>query len=218
MALQRHEFPIFPLNVVLFPGMSLPIHIFEERYKLMTRQCLSENRTFGVTLIKSGNEVGNTAVPFSVGTLAYIEDAEPLPSGRMNLRTTGRERFRIHQIVQHSPYLKGIIDILPEDAGGDPVHLSLVHTVRKLAKEYLKTLIAIRGEWLREIPIPQEAHGLSYFVAGSLLVANTLRQELLEIILVQERLELELAILRREHPRIKQILLDRHNQDSPRRN
>ena len=215
---QQQEVPLFPLNVVLFPGMELPLHIFEERYKLMIRQCLEGDRTFGVVLINSGSEVGEPAVPFSVGTLAHIEGVEPLPDGRMNLRTKGQRRFRIHQIVQQHPYLRGVVEILSEDREGQPVRPNLVDEVREMTGAYLKAVIALRGGWLREIPLPQESQALSYFVAGSLIVANPLRQELLEMVSVQERLERELSILRQEQPRIQRELQERHNKQGPRRN
>src|SRR5205814_5524803 len=84
---------LFPLNTVLFPGMPLPLHIFEERYKLMIGRCLEEERPFGVVLIQSGPEVGGTAVPHRVGTTAHIAAVRRLDDGRMNLIAIGQERF-----------------------------------------------------------------------------------------------------------------------------
>ena len=69
------ELPIFPLGTVLFPGMPLPLHIFEERYKRMIGRCLDGDRAFGVTLLKSGREVGGPAIPHEVGTIARIVQA-----------------------------------------------------------------------------------------------------------------------------------------------
>ena len=64
--------PLFPLNTVLFPNMVLPLHVFEERYKLMINTCLAQDKPFGVVLIYSGTEAGGPAVPHSVGTVARI--------------------------------------------------------------------------------------------------------------------------------------------------
>ena len=80
-----YELPLFPLNTVLFPGMPIKLHIFEERYKLMISRCYTEGQPFGVALIKSGNEVGRKAEPFLVGCTAVITELEPLPDGRMNI-------------------------------------------------------------------------------------------------------------------------------------
>jgi len=66
------ELPLFPLNTVLFPGATLPLHVFEERYKQMINQCLESRSPFGVLLIRSGNEVGTPTEPFEVGTTASI--------------------------------------------------------------------------------------------------------------------------------------------------
>ena len=64
--------PLFPLNLVLFPNASMPLHVFEDRYKLMMQDCLDGDSRFGVVLIKAGSEVGEPAIPHSVGTVAQI--------------------------------------------------------------------------------------------------------------------------------------------------
>jgi Lon protease-like protein len=71
------ELPIFPLNVVLFPGMPLPLHIFEERYKSMINRCIQAGHAFGVVLIREGQEVGPPARPHDVGTTAVIAVERP---------------------------------------------------------------------------------------------------------------------------------------------
>ena len=89
------ELPLFPLNVVLFPGMQLPLHIFEERYKAMIGDCLEREEPFGILLIKEGPEVGGPAEPFLVGTSARILRADHLEEGRMNILTRGDRRFQV---------------------------------------------------------------------------------------------------------------------------
>ena len=85
---------LFPLNSVLFPGMRMPLHIYEERYRVMIRECVEEDAPFGVALIKSGPEVGSGAIPHDVGTTARILQVEYLDDGRMNIFTIGEQRFR----------------------------------------------------------------------------------------------------------------------------
>jgi len=111
---------LFPLQTVLFPSMRLPIHIFEERYRLMISECIEESAPFGVLLIKSGPEVGPGAVPFDVGTTARILNVEYLDDGRMNLLTIGERRFRTVAINTTQPYLRGEVALLepPSAAGG----------------------------------------------------------------------------------------------------
>ena len=91
------KLPLFPLNTVLFPGAILPLHIFEERYKLMIARCIEERRPFGILLIRKGYEVGDTAEPFDVGTTAHIARVDELEEGKMNLVCLGGKRFRINQ-------------------------------------------------------------------------------------------------------------------------
>src|SRR5215216_2373888 len=87
--IRARELPLFPLNTVLFPSLPLPLHIFEERYKLMIGTCAVTDNLFGVCLIKEGVEVGGPAEPFEIGTVARIAEIERMPDGRMNLMTFG---------------------------------------------------------------------------------------------------------------------------------
>jgi len=98
---------LFPLQTVLFPGMRLPIHVFEDRYRLMIRECIEEDAPFGVLLIKSGSEVGGPAVPHDLGTTARILQVEYLEDGRMNIFTIGERRFRTIALNTTQPYLRG---------------------------------------------------------------------------------------------------------------
>ena len=93
------ELPVLPLNAVLFPGGRLPLHIFEERYKLMISRCVERGEPFGVCLIRRGSEVGEAAVePFRVGTTAHIRELQELAEGRLNIVCTGGQRFTIREI------------------------------------------------------------------------------------------------------------------------
>ena len=96
--------PLFPLNVVLFPGMVLPLHIFEERYKAMVNDCIQSGDPFGIVLVPEDAE--EQAMPFcTVGTVGHITEVEKLDDGRMNIIVLGRQRFVVDHIVQHEPYL-----------------------------------------------------------------------------------------------------------------
>ena len=99
--------PLFPLNLVLFPGMDLPLHIFEERYRDMIGECLENDAPFGVVLIKNGPEVGARADPERIGTSTRILRSEILDQGRMNIMTRGQQRFEIEEIVQRVPHVVG---------------------------------------------------------------------------------------------------------------
>src|SRR5438105_9138369 len=87
------ELPLFPLNVVLFPGAELPLHIFEPRYRLMINECYEQEKPFGVVLAQAESEILQEE-PYSVGTMAEIEALDRLEDGRMNLIVKGTQRFR----------------------------------------------------------------------------------------------------------------------------
>lgn len=117
------ELPLFPLHTVLFPGMPIALHIFEDRYKLMIRHCLEQTLTFGVVLIAEGVEAhGPLAVPHSIGCTAHIQQVEKLSQGRLNVSAVGRSRFVIESLdAETQPYLIGRVRLIPlpgDDAAG----------------------------------------------------------------------------------------------------
>jgi len=197
MALETRQIPIFPLNTVLFPGASLPLQVFEERYKLMMARCLDGDSKFGVVLINSGSEVGEPAVPYSTGTLAQIVQVNRLREDRMFISVTGRQRFRITEITQRRPYMAAQVELF-EDEADALVHPSEMEAVRDAVTGYYRLLLGLRGGWVRRARMPFEPDALSYFIAGLLQIAPHEKQELLEESSASTRLEAELDLLRRE--------------------
>lgn len=109
-----YEIPLFPLNLVLFPGTPVHLHIFEERYKQMVAFCQETGSPFGVVLIRSGLEaLAAPAEPEAVGCSAQIAHVEKLEQGRMNLVALGQDRFRILSLKHDRPYLVGVVEALP---------------------------------------------------------------------------------------------------------
>jgi len=213
---EPEELPLFPLNVVLFPGMALPLRIFEQRYRLMISRCLEEQRPFGIVLIKKGREVGEPAVPFPVGTSARIEQVERLQDGRMNILTRGEGRFRVLEVVQNHPYLVGRVEEFPEpeENRGE----ELVEQVQQAYSEYVRTLIGLRGGWVRDVSTPKDPVSLSYFVAHTLRIELPNKQRLLETPNAHERLERELFILTEARERLRRELERKHIPEGPRLN
>jgi len=103
--------PLFPLNMVLFPGQLLPLHIFEPRYRVLVEECLSARLAFGVVLIREGQEAGEQAASFDVGTTARISQVERLPDGRMNIMSVGETRFKVKAFHHDRPFLTGDVDV-----------------------------------------------------------------------------------------------------------
>ena len=205
--------PLFPLNVVLFPGGYLPLHIFEERYRLMMRHCLDGDRRFGVVLISSGSEVGEPAVPEAVGTIGKIDQARTLDDGRMVIGVEGEQRFRIVEIVEQLPYI--IAEVIPlEDDGASVVDESLVADVRQVAKEHMQMLIALRGEWVQPPGLPTDPVQLRYSVGSQLQREVIGKQGVLEADDISNALQLALRLLNEESATLKERLRDNMGRSS----
>jgi Lon protease-like protein len=113
------QLPLFPLRSVLCPGIALPLHIFEDRYRQMIGRCLERSEPFGVVLIEDGNEVGSPPRRVAeVGTTALIRQAGRYPDGRMDIVTVGQQRFRLDEVhTGAEPWLVGTVSVLDEPVG-----------------------------------------------------------------------------------------------------
>lgn len=138
--------PLFPLGTVLYPGLVLPLNIFEERYRQLVRDLVAgpEPRQFGVIAIREGRETGVTGVSalYEVGCLAAVREITELPDGRYELATVGTDRFRLHTIDESLPYLRGEIELLDEPVGEESEAALLVSAVHRAFHGYLDVLAA----------------------------------------------------------------------------
>lgn len=143
------EIPLFPLHTVLCPGVALPLHVFEERYRELVARCLTTRGPFGVVLIREGQEVGPTGglELAQVGTLASIREASRYPDGRYDLLAVGGMRFRLDAVLDDvAPYLVGRATPLPEETGDPELAATLVREVTRRVVEYLRLLRPREGE------------------------------------------------------------------------
>jgi len=111
----RKETPMFPLGSVLFPGVTLPLNIFEERYRSLAKRCVNNEEPFGVVLIEKGHEVGGGDVRSSVGCLARIIEHREFPDGRWALLIRGESRILVEEWLDDDPYPNAVITDLPDD-------------------------------------------------------------------------------------------------------
>jgi Lon protease-like protein len=185
---------LFPLNTVLFPGMRMPLHIFEERYRIMIRECIEEDAPFGVLLIKAGAEVGSGAVPHDVGTVARIIQVEYLEDGRMNIFTMGHERFRIVAINTTQPYLRGEVSALRQEPSTDSAYAALPRA-RQLFNDYLKTYLALADQWTRGVFMPENPADAADYMAARMDIGPDAKQELLAQLNPEARIRREMEIL-----------------------
>ena len=202
----RRELPLFPLNVVLFPEAALPLHVFEDRYKLMVQRCLDGDSRFGVVLIKSGPEVGGPADPHPIGTVAHITQVKQLDDGRMLLGVVGEERFRIEEMARTEPYLEAHVEILEEDKA--TLDAAEDESIREAAVRYIRLLQGLRGGWSRNARMPGNPVALSYYIAGLLQVGPLEKQKLLEEP-TKKRLRAEVALLDEQAEALKKRVAER---------
>jgi Lon protease-like protein len=194
------ELPLFPLNTVLFPGQVLPLHIFEDRYRLMIRRCLAEDTSFGVVLIKRGREVGESAEPHLIGTVARIVESSHLPDGTMNILTVGTERFRIRQLYHDQPYLRGEVESFPMPEPADVEALTgLAERVRAQTRRYVELIAEAAGLQIQIGEIPETPQQIGYLAAVAMQVENTEKQALLNSPALPNILADEMTLLRREN-------------------
>ena len=203
--------PLFPLTTVLFPEMLLPLHIFEPRYRLLVRRCMDDDRPFGVVLIRSGQDVGATAQPYTIGTEAKIMALSPLSDGRSYIVVRGIRRFSIEATLPDAePYLVGRVRYLSESEGDGASDRAAVAV--EAYGQYLVAVMAVtddaRGDRaivdeLASVP-PREA---AYRIAASLAIDAAERQRLLELPSDADRLDAEKKLLERETALLRDLLV-----------
>lgn len=193
------ELPLFPLNLVLFPGMELPLHIFEERYKAMIGDCIQREALFGIVLIKEGPEVGGPAEPFRVGTTAKIIRVQNLEEGRLNLLTQGERRFQLMEIIQQEPHLVGLIRYLIDEPAEIPE--SLAEEVTAEYTTFSRLLSTMAGAWNSKVEVPGDPVRMTDEAVASLAsrlgLPTDIKQQLLESSTTQQRMERILPLLKR---------------------
>jgi Lon protease-like protein len=194
--------PLFPLGTVLFPGLVLPLHIFEDRYRQLVRDLLAkpEPREFGVIAIRHGRETGIDGVSdlYEVGCTAEIREVEELEDGRFALVTVGSQRFRLKGLADPAPYLAADVDLLDDEVGDEAAAALAVKPVQKAFLTYLAALADQRGVSFEVPELPDEPVLLSYLVAAAIVVDMQDKQRLLAAPDAVRRLAADRELLSRE--------------------
>ena len=200
------ELPLFLLNLVLFPGTVSPLHIFEQRYRQMILDCQREDRPFGIVLARPESEPLKEK-PYPVGTMVDISNLTRMDDGRYTFMAIGTKRFRIVSEHRNRPYLSGLVEPF-EDIVDPKYDLStLTQQASGLFNEYLGMLLeASDGNKDLETNLPDVPEDLSHFIAYFLDIQEERKQDFLELTSTRQRLQEEVAILRREVPFMRQIL------------
>ncbi|GMV85591.1 MAG: hypothetical protein AMXMBFR80_14460 [Dehalococcoidia bacterium] len=176
------ELPLFPLRTVLFPGMELPLRIFEERYRVMVRELLDSGSEFGVLLIREGEEVGGLAIPHDYGTTARIEECQEVEGGRFVITARGTHRFRLVRLLPPRPYPFGEVEFVRDEP--EPLTPNLqaaIETVRTTFPTYFRMALSLTDQWAQGLRLPERPHELVNFIGPWLQVEEEAKQRLLEI-------------------------------------
>lgn len=218
--------PLFPLNTVLYPGLVLPLNVFEQRYRALLGELLKEPedgpRSFGVIAIRDGHEVAPTALGlpeggpepdaapgagfapdpvesfYEVGCVADASTIRERADGSgFDVMATGTTRFRLHSVTVGEHFLTGEVELLPEEDGEGAG--ALASGVLRAFRDYQKQLAGAMERTLSsEQELPEEPSVVSYLVAAATLLPTPDKQHLLQAPDTATRLARELKLLRRE--------------------
>jgi len=185
------ELPIFPLALVLFPGVPLPLHIFEPRYRQMLNDVRAGNSLFGGSYFDASTSEKDMPPAGHVGCVAEITETQPMPDGRANILTVGIIRYRIEEYVERDdPYLLARVSYF-EDEEEDRNLLS--ESARDVAETFTRIARAVRTINDERAHLPDitdtEPQRLSFLVAAAMEVDTNVKQDLLELRSTAERLQ-----------------------------
>jgi uncharacterized protein len=201
--------PLFPLGTVLYPGLLLPLNIFEERYRELVRDLLDgpEPRRFGVIAIRKGRETGVDGISalYQVGCVATVREVAEQDDGRFHLVTVGTQRFRLASLDKSRPYLQGEVDLLEEEVGDEAAAGLAVHAVQRGFHGYVEALASRESVEVTVPELPDEPLLLSYLVAASMILDLSVRQDLLAEPDAERRLGAERALLARETTMLRSL-------------
>jgi Lon protease-like protein len=217
--------PLFPLNSVLFPGLVLPLNVFEERYRAMMRDLLKtpeeEARRFAVVAIRDGHEVAQsapgmpdpTALPdrgpaagfgpdpvkafHGVGCVADAATIRERADGTFEVLATGTTRVRLLSVDASGPFLTAELEELPDETGEEAG--ALAEGVLRAFRQYQKRLAGARERSLSTTAdLPDQPSVVSYLVAAAMMLDTPTKQRLLQSPDIASRLRDELKLLRTE--------------------
>jgi Lon protease-like protein len=193
----QHELPLFPLPVVLFPGVPLPLHIFEPRYRQMLLDIRAAKNLFGLSYFDSSTAEGDVPPAGHVGCVAEVTEVQTFPDGRSNILTLGVIRYRIESYVERGdPYLVAQVSYFEDEDEDEEL---LAAPAKEVAETFTRIAQAVRTINDERATLPDitntEPQRLSFLVAAAMEIDADVKQELLELRSTSERLERLRAML-----------------------
>ncbi len=185
------ELPIFPLALVLFPGVPLPLHIFEPRYRQMLNDARSGNNLFGVSYFDASTSEKETPPAGHVGCVAEVTEAQTLPDGRSNILTVGIIRYRVEEYLERGdPYLLARISFFEDDDEDAGVLSESAHEVAETFTRIARAVRTINDERARLPDISDtDPQRLSFLVGAAIEIDSDVKQDLLELRSTAARLQ-----------------------------
>jgi hypothetical protein len=198
------QIPLFPLGTVLFPGMPLPLRIFEPRYLQMMEDHGADAIPFGIALVHSAREAQRPFPAHDIGTAASLMNRRQLDDGRWDIVALGERRFRILDVDFSRPYMIASVEWLEEELGDPTEADTLLRIVGAQFHRYVGGVVRLTGRHFVDMTIPEDPIRASYDLTSRLPLHTWERQRLLQAKTAVERLsdisyivERELALLLR---------------------
>lgn len=195
---------------MLFPGARIQLHIFEERYREMIAFCEEHDRPFLVSLIRAGQEVGDGAEPYLVGTSAKIERVHRYPDGRLHISAVGIHRYRIRKLNEDMSYMLGQVEpVYDEESELDSNRMD---ALRRRTEESFRVLLEgmlSRPDFDISVQLPEDPTMLGFVVANFLDLENMQKQQLLECVDPGERLGMLIPLIEKQIAEARTLHLQR---------
>lgn len=185
------ELPLFPLPIVLFPGVPLPLHIFEPRYREMLSDIRAGGNLFGLSYFDVGDAATDLPPAGHIGCVAEVTETQSLPDGRSNIMTLGLVRYRLESYIERGdPYLVGRVSYFEDDEEDNE---ALQEKTREVAEMFMRIARAVRAINDERANLPDisdtEPQRLSFLVAAAMEMESDAKLEMLELRSTSERLE-----------------------------
>jgi ATP-dependent Lon protease len=186
------ELPLFPLPVVLFPGVPMPLHVFEPRYRQMLADIRVRDNLFGLSYFDQSAGALEDRPPIGhVGCVAEVTEVQPLPDGRFNILTIGLIRYRIESYLERGdPYLLAEVSLFEDEAEDEELLKGRAREVTEIFLRIARAVRVLNDERAALPDLPEtEPERLSFLIAAAVDLEAQLKQELLELRSTAERLE-----------------------------
>ena len=215
------QLPLFPLQIVVFPGETVPLHIFEPRYRQLVKDTLASGEPFGIVLSRRSSNRRQTRPEASeereptheIGCTVRLESQDAFPDGRYNIECVGEQRFRILEKLGERPYWVAEVELLedPADAFSEGALTASEETAEHY-REHLGLALTLQNCWQRSYRLPRRPADLVNHIAASIEAPESVKQEVLKSESTLEQLRLLSRILRASNRQLLERVRIHHQQ------